>query len=116
MIVEVSKQDSSPLAHSMIRGLIQLGRIGSIVAVFETDSRTSFISMDLHAARMVPRRIDKRIYVISVHCAMSAVIMMHTTALLEEAANVNIRVLLSVVNFLSDRTSPLYHVAIFLCS
>jgi len=53
MVVEVSKQDSSPLAHSMIRGLIQLGRIGSIVAVFETDSRTSFISMDLHAARMV---------------------------------------------------------------
>lgn len=103
MVIEIAQQDSSPLAHSVIRGLIQLRRIGSIVAVLESHGRTTLITMDLHAARMVSCCIDKRVYVIP-------------AALLEKATDVHISVLLSVVNFLSDRTSPLYHMAIFLGS
>ena len=67
--------------------------------------------MDLHAARMVSCRIIKRVYVVGVSCTMSTDV---TAALLEEATDVDISVLLSVVNFLSNCTSPLYHMAIFL--
>ena len=69
--------------------------------------------MDLHATRVVSCRIGKRIYVVCVHSTMSTEI---PAALLEETTDVHISVPLSVVNFLSDCTSSLYHVAIFLSS